>query len=66
MEAHRKGTNDCLMLILLLLDKMLHNQTIGRNRENIKSCTDICKEVKLSLRNKNLSSIFKALRWSLN
>jgi hypothetical protein len=57
-------TNDCLLLIAQLLDSLLRNQTIGRNRENIKSCTNICKEVKLSLHNKNLSSFVKARKWS--
>ena len=66
MEAHSKGTNDCLLLILLLLYKLLHNQTIGRNRKIIKSCTNMCKEVKLSLRNRNLDLFVKALKWSLN
>lgn len=35
-----------IVVDFLLLDKMLHNQTIGRNRLNIKSFTNICKEVK--------------------
>lgn len=59
MEAHSREINVCL-----LLDKMLHNQTIGRNRDNIKSFTSICKEVKLNLHNKNISSFIKALKWS--